>query len=258
MTVSQPLLRVEGLRKTYGPVEVLRGIDFSVRKGEKVALIGPSGSGKSTCLRCVNMLEKPTGGAIYLDDARVGIRDPGTRRERLMSDAELAPQRRQMGMVFQLFYLWPHLTVLENVAIGLRKVQNIPARQADEIAIEMLEKVHMAQKADAYPDFLSGGQQQRVAIARALAQRPKLLLFDEPTSALDPELVGEVLNVIHELAGEGRTMLLVTHEIRFARDVADRVIFMDGGVVVEEGPAKDLIMRPQNERTKVFLRQIAH
>ncbi len=142
--MSQPLLRVENLRKKYGAVEVLRGIDFSVRKGEKVALIGPSGSGKSTCLRCVNMLEKPTGGAIYLDDARVGVRDPGTRRERLMSDAELAPQRRQMGMVFQLFYLWPHLTVLENVSIGLRRVQNLPAKAADEIAVEMLEKVSSA------------------------------------------------------------------------------------------------------------------
>ncbi len=175
-----------------------------------------------------------------------------------MSDAELAPQRRQMGMVFQLFYLWPHLTVLENVAIGLTRVQGVPAREAKAIALEMLEKVHMAHKAQAYPDFLSGGQQQRVAIARALAQRPKLLLFDEPTSALDPELVGEVLNVIHELADEGRTMLLVTHEIRFARDVADRVIFMDGGVVVEEGPARQLIQNPQHERTQAFLRQIAH
>ncbi len=218
--MSTTLLRVEDLRKSYGAVEVLRGIDFSVQKGEKVALIGPSGSGKSTCLRCVNMLEKPSAGAIYLENERVGVRTSSGQRERLMSDAELAPQRRQMGMVFQLFYLWPHLTVLENVSIGLSKVQGVPAAQAKAIALEMLEKVHMAHKAQAYPDFLSGGQQQRVAIARALAQRPKLLLFDEPTSALDPELVGEVLNVIHELADEGRTMLLVTHEIRFARDVA--------------------------------------
>ena len=255
--MSNALLRVENLRKSYGAVEVLRGIDFSVRKGEKVALIGPSGSGKSTCLRCVNMLEKPSAGAIWLEEERVGVRASAGQRERLMSDAELAPQRRQMGMVFQLFYLWPHLTVLENVSVGLRKVQGVPASEAKAIALEMLEKVHMVHKAQAYPDFLSGGQQQRVAIARALAQRPKLLLFDEPTSALDPELVGEVLNVIHELADEGRTMLLVTHEIRFARDVADRVIFMDGGVVVEEGPARELIQHPRHERTQAFLRQIS-
>ncbi|MZR30724.1 amino acid ABC transporter ATP-binding protein [Sneathiella litorea] len=251
--MESPLLQIKDLHKSYGSLEVLKGIDFSVSKGEKVAVIGPSGSGKSTCLRCVNFLEKPSRGHIILDGERVGVK-PGS--DRLMSDAELAPQRAQMGMVFQLFYLWPHLTVLENVSIGLRKVQGVPSNEASEIAMDMLEKVHLGNKANTFPGLLSGGQQQRVAIARALAQRPKLLLFDEPTSALDPELVGEVLNVIQELADEGRTMLLVTHEINFARDIADRVIFMDGGVVVEEGPARELITNPQAERTRVFLSKI--
>jgi polar amino acid transport system ATP-binding protein len=253
------LLSVTGLRKSYGPVEVLKGIDFAVKAGEKIALIGPSGSGKSTCLRCMNFLENPSAGDIRLDGERVGVR-PGERggSERIMNDRQLAPQRAQMGMVFQLFHLWPHLSVLENVAIAARKVRRLPAAEARDLAMEMLAKVHMAHRASASPFELSGGQQQRVAIARALAQKPKLMLFDEPTSALDPELVHEVLKVIEELAAEGRTMLLVTHEIAFARDVADRVMFLDGGVIVEEGRARDVIVTPREPRTQAFLKQIRH
>ncbi|CAN7606222.1 amino acid ABC transporter ATP-binding protein [Pararhizobium sp. LjRoot255] len=247
------LLSVAGLRKSYGSVEVLKGIDFSVKAGEKIALIGPSGSGKSTCLRCMNFLETPTEGEILLDGERIGMRNG-----RMMSDRRLAPQRAEMGMVFQLFNLWPHLTVTENVAIAARKVRGLAHKEARELALDMLAKVHMTHRADASPLELSGGQQQRVAIARALAQKPKLMLFDEPTSALDPELVCEVLNVIEELAGEGRTMLLVTHEIAFARDVADRVMFLDGGVIVEEGPASAVINTPREERTRSFLKQIRH
>jgi polar amino acid transport system ATP-binding protein len=253
------LLSVTGLRKSYGSVEVLKGIDFKVKAGEKIALIGPSGSGKSTCLRCLNFLEKPSAGDIRLDGERVGIRPVGRDgRERIMTDRQLAPQRAQMGMVFQLFHLWPHLSVLENVAIAARKVRRLPAAEARELAMEMLGKVHMSHRAGASPLELSGGQQQRVAIARALAQKPKLMLFDEPTSALDPELVHEVLKVIEELASEGRTMLLVTHEIAFARDVADRVMFLDGGVIVEEGAARDVILAPREVRTQAFLKQIRH
>jgi len=251
--VMDALLSVAGLRKSYGPVEVLKGIDFSVKAGEKIALIGPSGSGKSTCLRCMNFLETPTAGEILLDGERIGMRNG-----RLMNDRQLAPQRAEMGMVFQLFNLWPHLTVTENVAIAVRKVRGLAAKEARELALDMLAKVHMTHRADASPLELSGGQQQRVAIARALAQKPKLMLFDEPTSALDPELVREVLNVIEELADEGRTMLLVTHEIAFARDVADRVMFLDGGVIVEEGPASAVINTPREERTRSFLKQIRH
>lgn len=251
------LLCVQDLHKTYGSLEVLKGIDFSVKSGEKIALIGPSGSGKSTCLRCINFLETPTSGRILLDGEEVGIKQV---RDKVvhMSNKELAPQRAQMGMVFQGFNLWPHLSVRENVSIAAINVQGVPKSEANELAEEMLTKVHMHHKMDAMPDELSGGQQQRVGIARALAQKPKLMLFDEPTSALDPELVNEVLNVIHSLADEGRTMLLVTHEISFARDVADRVMFLDGGVIVEQGKARDLICNPQEERTQSFLRQIQH
>jgi len=248
-----PLLSVTGLRKSYGTAEVLKGIDFQVTAGEKIALIGPSGSGKSTCLRCLNFLEKPTAGEIHLDGDRIGVANG-----RPMSDRQLAPQRAEMGMVFQLFNLWPHLSVTENVAIAARKVRRLPAREARELALDMLAKVHMTHRADASPLELSGGQQQRVAIARALAQKPKLMLFDEPTSALDPELVHEVLKVMEELAAEGRTMLIVTHEIGFAREIADRVMFLDGGVIVEQGPARDLILSPREPRTQAFLKQIRY
>jgi polar amino acid transport system ATP-binding protein len=248
-----PLLSVTGLRKSYGLVEVLKGIDFEVAAGEKIALIGPSGSGKSTCLRCLNFLEKPSAGEIHLDGERIGVS-----LGRQMSDRQLAPQRAEMGMVFQLFNLWPHLSVTENVAIAARKVRGLSAREAHELALEMLAKVHMTHRAGASPLELSGGQQQRVAIARALAQKPKLMLFDEPTSALDPELVHEVLKVMEELAAEGRTMLIVTHEIAFARDIADRVMFLDGGTIVEQGPARELILSPRAARTQAFLKQIRH
>jgi polar amino acid transport system ATP-binding protein len=253
--MNDVLLTVRDLHKSYGPNEVLRGISFDLQRRETLALIGPSGSGKSTCLRCVNYLERPTRGQIMLESEHIG-RIAGRRGERDMSDRELAPQRREIGMVFQLFYLWPHLNVRDNVALASIKAGGMPRDQAYALAEQMLEKVHLKHKADEFPERLSGGQQQRVAIARALAQQPKLILFDEPTSALDPELVGEVLGVIRELAEEGRSMILVTHEIRFAREVADRVIFMDGGVVVEEGPAKDVIDRPQKDRTRAFLGQM--
>ncbi len=250
------LLRVQGLQKRYGDVAVLHDISFDLKRGETLALIGPSGSGKSTCLRCINYLERPTGGEIRLEQERIGRVGAAGGRERDMSDWELAPQRREIGMVFQLFYLWPHLNVRDNVALASMKAGGLPRAEAHARAEQMLDKVHLRHKADAFPEQLSGGQQQRVAIARALAQQPKLMLFDEPTSALDPELVGEVLSVIRELADEGRSMILVTHEIRFAREVADRVIFMDGGYIVEQGPAADVIDRPQAERTRAFLGQV--
>ena len=256
-SIPRPLLRVEGLCKSYGPLDVLKQIDFTLDRAEKIAIIGPSGSGKSTCLRCINYLEVPTRGHIYLGDQLIGERKLDDGSLRRMNDRQLAPQRRQMGMVFQLFYLWPHLKVWENVAIGPRTVGGLSKTAARALADDMLAKVHLSHKADEYPERLSGGQQQRVAIARALAQKPQLLLFDEPTSALDPELVGEVLNVIHELADEGRAMVLVTHEIHFAREVADRVIFMDDGFIVEQGPPSAVLEQPQYDRTRAFLRQVS-
>ena len=251
-----PLLRVSNLQKNYGDIQVLKDISFDLKKGETLSLIGPSGSGKSTCLRCLNFLEQPSGGSVHLENERIGQLPTKHGGLRYMSDTELAPQRAEIAMVFQLFYLWPHLTVRDNVALGSIKAAGMPRAEAYELAEAMLDKVHLRHKADEYPERLSGGQQQRVAIARALAQRPKVILFDEPTSALDPELVGEVLGVIRELAEEGRSMILVTHEIRFARDVADRVIFMDGGVVVEQGAARDVINSPRKERTRAFLGQV--
>lgn len=256
--MNNTLLRVDELKKNYGALEVLKGISFDLKKGETLSLIGPSGSGKSTCLRCLNFLERPDAGSVLLDEERIG-QLPGKHGSfRFMSDRELAPQRREIGMVFQLFYLWPHLSVRDNVALGSIKAGGMTRPEAYELADAMLEKVHLSNKATEYPERLSGGQQQRVAIARALAQQPKLILFDEPTSALDPELVGEVLTVIRELAEEGRSMILVTHEIRFARDVADRVIFMDGGHIVEQGSAAEVIDTPKMERTRNFLGQVSN
>jgi len=255
--MNDALLRVDGLKKSYGDLEVLKGISFDLKKGETLSLIGPSGSGKSTCLRCLNFLERLNTGSVYLNDERIGQVPDKRGQLRFMTDRELAPQRREMGMVFQLFYLWPHLNVRDNVALGSIHAGGMSRAEAYELADQMLHKVHLSKKATEFPDRLSGGQQQRVAIARTLAQQPKVILFDEPTSALDPELVGEVLTVIRELAEEGRSMILVTHEIRFARDVADRVIFMDGGHIVEQGAARDVIDRPQQERTRNFLGQAA-
>jgi polar amino acid transport system ATP-binding protein len=255
-TAAAALLRVEALTKSFGEVPVLKGISFDLHKGETLSLLGPSGSGKSTCLRCLNFLEKPSSGTVFLEDERIGQLPDGRGGMRLMTDTELAPQRAEMAMVFQLFYLWPHMSVRDNVALGPMRAGGLSRAEARELADAMLDKVHLRHKADEYPERLSGGQQQRVAIARALAQRPKVILFDEPTSALDPELVGEVLGVIKELAEEGRSMILVTHEIGFAREVADRVIFMDGGHIVEQGRAVDVIDRPQTARTRSFLRQV--
>jgi len=246
---TDTLLEVENLSKFFGSLKVLDGISFTLRRGERLALIGPSGSGKSTCLRAINFLEPPSEGEIRLDGKVIGRRSDSKQ----MSDREMAPQRAEIGMVFQHFHLWPHLTVRDNVALQPRKVRGLKDADANKLALTLLSKVNLAHKADEAPQRLSGGQQQRVAIARALAQQPKLLLFDEPTSALDPELVGEVLNVIKELAAEGRAMVLVTHEIAFAREVADRIIFMDGGRIIEQGDAKTVLDHPTSPRLKQFL-----
>src|SRR5437899_7908242 len=221
----EPLLRIVQLRKSFGEHEVLAGIDLEIMRGETVSVIGPSGSGKTTLLRCINYLEKPSGGEIHIDGKLIGVR-PSNGGYVHLSDRELAEERREIGFVFQRFNLFPHLTALENVSIAPRKVLGLSRNEAEERSSRMLEKVGLAHKAAEYPERLSGGQQQRVAIARALAMQPKLLLFDEPTSALDPELIHEVLHVMRQLAREGRTMLVVTHEMQFAGDVSERVIFM--------------------------------
>jgi polar amino acid transport system ATP-binding protein len=249
------LLRVLDLHKSFGANKVLRGVDLEVDAGETVTIIGPSGSGKTTLLRCITYLERPTSGHIYIQDRLIGERLAGG-QYRYVSDRELARERTAIGMVFQRFNLWPHLTALENVTLGPIRVLRKPAEHARWEGRALLEKVGLAHKADEYPERLSGGQQQRVAIARALAMQPMLLLFDEPTSALDPELIGEVLSVMRALAREGRTMLVVTHEMRFAEDVADRVIFIDDGVIVEEGPPSQLFANPAHNRTREFLRQV--
>jgi ABC-type polar amino acid transport system ATPase subunit len=251
----EPLLRIVDLHKSFGPLEVLKGVSTAVARGEKLAIIGPSGSGKTTLLRCVNYLEKPSAGHIYVDGTLIGEKQVNGRFVHL-SDRELARERAEIGFVFQRFNLFPHLTALDNVAVAPRRVLGLPKAEAEERARAMLEKVGLAHKALEYPERLSGGQQQRVAIARVLAMQPKLMLFDEATSALDPELIGEVLKVIRELADEGRTMLIVTHEIQFAEEVSDRVIFMDGGNIVEEGPPAEILKAPAHERTRTFLRQI--
>ena len=253
--MHSPLLRLENIHKNFGNLEVLKGIDLTLEKGKKVAVIGPSGCGKSTLLRCINYMEIPSSGHVYMEGELFGERKIENTFGKL-SSKELAKQRSQIGMVFQGFYLWPHLTAIDNVALGPTVVNQMPKNEAYELAKSMIEKVHLTPKINEYPERLSGGQQQRVAIARALAQRPKLMLFDEPTSALDPELIGEVLNVIHELAREGRSMVLVTHEINFARELADHIIFLHDGVIIEEGPPHEVIDNPKNERLKTFLKQI--
>lgn len=253
--MSDILLRIEDVRKSFGELEVLKGISLELKRGEKIAIIGPSGSGKSTLLRAINYLEVPTSGHIYLDGELVGEKQIEGEFVRT-SEKVLARFRAQIGMVFQGFYLWPHLNATENVAIGPQKARGFSKEKAFALAEKMLAKVHLDHKASEYPERLSGGQQQRVAIARALAQEPKLMLFDEPTSALDPELVGEVLKVIHELADEGRSMVLVTHEIGFARDVADCVYFMDEGVIIEHGPPEQVFEKPSQNRTRTFLSQL--
>jgi polar amino acid transport system ATP-binding protein len=239
------MIEVRDLHKSFGDLEVLRGIDLEVGAGEVVCVIGPSGSGKSTLLRCVNLLEQPSSGTVVVDG--VELTDP---------ECDLDAVRRRIGMVFQQFNLFPHLSVLDNVTIAQRKVLRRSAAEAERTARENLERVGLADKIGAYPAQLSGGQQQRVAIARALAMGPAVMLFDEPTSALDPELVGDVLAVMRGLAVEGMTMMVVTHEMTFAREVADRVVFMDDGVIVEEGPAAEVIGAPVSDRARTFLSRV--
>lgn len=251
----EPIVRIASLRKSFGHHEVLAGIDLDVMRGEKVSIIGPSGSGKTTLLRCINHLEKPTGGHVYIDGTLIGEKEVDGRFVQL-SDYELAKERQEIGFVFQRFNLFPHLTAIENVTIALRKVLGLGREDADLRGREMLEKVGLSHKINDYPERLSGGQQQRVAIARVLAMQPKLILFDEATSALDPELIGEVLLVIRKLAEEGRTMIIVTHEIQFAVEVSDRIVFMDGGRIIEQGPPKKVIFDPENARTRTFLAHI--
>jgi polar amino acid transport system ATP-binding protein len=250
-----PLVRIAGLRKSFGAIEVLKGVDLEVARGECISIVGPSGSGKTTLLRCVNFLERPSGGEIWVDGVRIGQKESGG-HVRDLSDREMAKERAEIGFVFQRFNLFPHLTALENVTLAPRRVRKLNPAEARELGLEMLTKVGLAHKVDDYPERLSGGQQQRVAIARVLAMQPKLILFDEPTSALDPELVGEVLAVMRKLAEEGRTMMIVTHEIQFAGDVSDRAIFMDEGRIVEQGPPKDVFKKPAHERTRLFLKKI--
>ncbi|MDO5099298.1 MAG: amino acid ABC transporter ATP-binding protein [Corynebacterium sp.] len=253
MTENETLMiDAQQVCKSFSGLDVLKGINLQVPKGTVTCLIGPSGSGKSTFLRCVNHLEKITAGRLYVDGELIGYKEKnGTLYE--ISEKEAARQRSGIGMVFQNFNLFPHRTALENVIEAPIHVKGVPAEQAKQQALELLEQVGLRHKADAYPSQLSGGQQQRVAIARAVAMEPKLMLFDEPTSALDPELVGEVLRVMRQLAADGMTMLVVTHEMGFAREVSDQVVFMDGGVVVESGTPAEVIDNPQHERTKAFL-----
>jgi polar amino acid transport system ATP-binding protein len=255
MNQRPPLLRVERLCKSFGSHQVLRDIDLDVDVGGVTCIVGPSGSGKSTLLRCLNYLETPDKGAVFLDGEPIGMRWKGERLYR-MSFNELAVQRQRMGMVFQSFNLFPHKTALENVTEGPIVVKRKNRSEAVADAMALLEKVGLADRANYYPRQLSGGQQQRVAIARSLAMQPALMLFDEPTSALDPELVGEVLTVMHRLAEEGMTMVVVTHEMNFAREVADHLIFMDEGAVIEAGPPKDVLSAPQHNRTKAFLARV--
>ncbi|ADL47897.1 ABC transporter related [Micromonospora aurantiaca ATCC 27029] len=249
------MVRAEQVHKSFGPLEVLKGIDLEVRSGEVCCLLGPSGSGKSTFLRCINHLEKIDAGRIWVDGDLIGYRERGGKLYE-MRDKEVAAQRRAIGMVFQRFNLFPHMTVLQNVMEAPVLLRQAKKAQAREHAAQLLDRVGLGDKLGAYPGQLSGGQQQRVAIARALAMRPKLMLFDEPTSALDPELVGEVLDTMKNLARDGMTMIVVTHEIGFAREVGDHLVFMDGGVVVEQGDPREVISAPQHERTKAFLAKV--
>ncbi|WP_432138266.1 MULTISPECIES: amino acid ABC transporter ATP-binding protein [unclassified Streptomyces] len=244
-TGARPEIQVHGLHKSFGANHVLRGIDLEIRQGEVVCVIGPSGSGKSTLLRCVNLLEEPSEGRVVVGGTE--LTDP---------DVDIDAARRRIGMVFQQFNLFPHLTVTENLTLPQRRVLGRDKASAAKVAAENLRRVGLAEKADAYPSSLSGGQQQRVAIARALAMGPEVMLFDEPTSALDPELVGDVLAVMRMLADEGMTMMVVTHEMTFAREVADRVVFMDGGVIVEDGDPARVIGAPRHERTRHFLSRL--
>lgn len=238
------MIDIENLRKSFGDVEVFKGIDLTIKEKEVVVIIGPSGSGKSTLLRCMNYLEEPTSGKVSVD----GIVLDG--------EANINKVREEVGMVFQRFNLFPHMTVLDNIMLAPIKVRHITKAEAEDTARKLLARVGLADKADAYPSQLSGGQQQRVAIARALAMKPKVMLFDEPTSALDPEMVGEVLDVMRKLAEEGMTMVIVTHEMGFAREVGDRLLFVDDGRIIEQGDPKEVFEHPQEERTRLFLSKV--
>ena len=249
MIKNSCMIEVKNLHKSFGTNRVLRGINTSIKKGEVVAVIGPSGSGKSTFLRCLNLLETPTDGTILLDNEDITA---------LKKERDIDKIRMRMGMVFQQFNLFPHYTVKENIIHAPMKVRGIKKEEAEELAAQLLSKVGVLEKMDAYPSSLSGGQRQRVAIARALAMQPEIMLFDEPTSALDPEMVGEVLNVMKQLADEGMTMVVVTHEMGFAKEVSDRVFFIDQGVILEENSPEELFERPCEERTKDFLSKVLH
>ena len=245
MTTNETLIKVEKLEKAFGEIKVLKGIDTEIKKGEVVVIIGPSGSGKSTFLRCLNLLEVPTGGHIYFDST--DITDP---------NVNINVHRQKMGMVFQHFNLFPHMTVLKNMTISPIKVLGIPKEEAENRAMKLLERVGLADRANAYPSQLSGGQKQRVAIVRALCMQPEVMLFDEPTSALDPEMVGEVLEVMKQLAKEGMTMAVVTHEMGFAREVGTKVVFMDEGIIMEENTPNEFFANPQSPRLKEFLSKV--
>ena len=253
--MSGPMVKAESVRKRFGRLEVLKGVSLEVKASEVMCLLGPSGSGKSTFLRCINHLEKIDAGRLWVDGELVGYRQTGDRLHELR-DAEVCRKRAEIGMVFQRFNLFPHITALENVCEAPIRVKRMPKKEAQRRAEELLDRVGLADKLKSYPSQLSGGQQQRVAIARALAMQPKLMLFDEPTSALDPELVGEVLDVMRQLATDGMTMVIVTHEIGFAREVADNLVFMDDGVIVESGNPREVLASPQHERTRAFLSKV--
>ena len=239
------MIKTENLTKSFGDKEVLKGITEEIQAGEVVVIIGPSGSGKSTFLRCLNLLEEPSSGEVIFEEQVINKKE-----------TNIDAIRTKMGMVFQSFNLFPHLTVLENITIGPTQIKKVPKEQAEAIAMKLLARMGMTEKANVYPKSLSGGQQQRIAIARALAMEPKMMLFDEPTSALDPEMVGEVLQVMKDLALEGMTMVVVTHEMGFAKEVGDRILFMDGGYIVEQGMPEQVFDNPQNERTKDFLSKV--
>jgi polar amino acid transport system ATP-binding protein len=253
--VTGPMVKAEGVHKRFGRLEVLKGISLEVDPAEVMCILGPSGSGKTTFIRCINHLEKIDAGRLWVDGELVGYRQRGDKLHEL-PDAEVCRKRSEIGMVFQRFNLFGHMTALENVIEAPIRVKDVPKRVAVQRGKELLERVGLADKLDSYPSQLSGGQQQRVAIARALAMEPKLMLFDEPTSALDPELVGEVLDVMRQLAKEGMTMVVVTHEIGFAREAGDTLVFMDGGVVVETGDPREVLSNPKHERTQAFLSKV--
>jgi ABC-type histidine transport system ATPase subunit len=250
---SIPAISVVDVHKSFGPLAVLKGVSFDVPRGAVVSMIGASGSGKSTLLRCINHLETPSAGEIYIDGEPMHFRIAGDGRRQPRPIAEINRLRRDLGMVFQQFNLWPHMTVLGNVVEAPRRVRGLKRKEADELALECLRRVHLLDKAEEYPARLSGGQQQRVAIARALAMQPKAMLFDEATSSLDPELTDEVLAVMRELARDGTTMIVVTHEMRFAREVSDRVLFLHNGLIEEAGPPEQVFGAPKSERCRQFL-----